>query len=154
MEFRRFAAASLLAAGLVFASPASAVLPPQAYLQARASASVHLQVQVSRVRTSPKDNTCRMEGRTLSVWRGPVKTGDAVRFTLPCRFASTPVMPGPTLWFDPSGLKPGQVLEGFFDSVEGGLSPARDQVFRVRAASAQPLCGTGDYACKDESAAP
>jgi hypothetical protein len=154
MEFRRFVAAGGLVVGLVGAWPASAVLPPQAYLQARASAGVHLQVQVSRVRTSPKDSTCRMEGRALAVWRGPVKTGAKVRFTLPCRFASTPVMPGPTLWFDPSGLKPGQVLEGFFESGEGGLRPARDQVFRVRAASAEPRCGTGDYACKDESAAP
>ena len=147
--------ALLLAAGLVgVPGTALAVLPPYVYLEARASAAVHLQVQVTRVRKVSRENACRMEGRALAVWKGPVKTGDAVRFVLPCRFASTPVMPGPTLWFDPSGLKPGQVLEGFFVSAEGGLRPAQDQVFRVRAASAQPRCGTGDYACRDESAAP
>ena len=147
--------ALLLAAGLVaLPGAALAVLPPYVYLEARASAAVHLQVQVTRVRKVSRENACRIEGRALAVWKGLVKTGDAVGFSLPCRFASTPVMPGPTLWFDPSGLKPGQVLEGFFESGEGGLRPARDQVFRVRAASTQPLCGTGDYACKDESAAP
>ena len=76
--------ALLVAAGLLaLPGVALAVLPPQVYLEARASAGVHLQVQVSRVRTSPKDSACRMEGRALAVWRGPVKTGDAVRFTLP-----------------------------------------------------------------------
>jgi hypothetical protein len=151
----RLRLARLFAAGLL-ALPGAALsaLPPYVYLEARASAGVHLQVQVTRVRKVSRENTCRIEGRALAVWRGSVKTGDAVRFSLPCRFASTPVMPGPTLWFDPSGLKPGLILEGFFDSVDGGLSPARDQVFQVRAASTQPRCGTGDYACKDESAAP
>jgi hypothetical protein len=147
--------ALLLAAGLVaLPGAALAVLPPYVYLEARASATVHLQVQVTRVRKVSRENACRIEGRALAVWKGPLKTGDALRFVLPCRFASTPVMPGPTLWFDPSDLKPGQVLEGFFESSEGGLRPAQDQVFRVRAASAQPLCGTGDYACRDESGAP
>jgi hypothetical protein len=151
----RLRLARLFAAGLLaLPGAALAALPPYVYLEARASAAVHLQVQVTRVRKVSRENACRMEGRALAVWKGPVKTGDAVRFVLPCRFASTPVMPGPTLWFDSSGLKPGQVLEGFFVSAEGGLSPAQDQVFRVRAASAQPLCGTGDYACRDESAAP
>lgn len=151
--------ASRLALGIVaglLALPgaALAVLPPYVYLEARASADVHLQVRVGRVVKSPRDNACRIEGRALSVWRGQVKAGDKVRFSLPCRFASTPVMPGPTLWFDPAGLKPGQVLEGFFEAGAGGLRPARDQVFRVQAASAEPRCGAVDYACREESPPP
>jgi hypothetical protein len=142
-----------LAAGLLaLPGAAVAVLPPYVYLEARASAGVHLQVQITRVRKVSRESACRIEGRALAVWKGPVKTGDVVGFSLPCRFASTPVMPGPTLWFDPSGLKPGQVLEGFFEFAEGGLRPARDQVFGVSAATSQPLCGTADYACRDPGA--
>lgn len=154
MGLRRIAAASGLAAGLAMAWPASAVLPPYVYLEARASADVHLQVQVSRVHKVTRENVCRVEGRALAVWRGSVKTGDKVSFNLPCRFASTPVMPGPTLWFDPSRLKSGLVLEGFFELAEGRLRPARDQVFGVSAATSQPLCETTDYACRDPGAAP
>lgn len=62
-------------------------------------------------------------------------------------------MPGPTLWFDPGALKTGQVLEGFFNARDRGLSPARDQVFIFRTASARPRCGMEDYACREESPA-
>lgn len=147
--------ASLVVAGLlVFPGAAYAVLPPFAYLEARASAEVHLQVQVTRVRLAPRDSACRIEGRALSVWRGSVRAGKTIRFSLPCRFASTPVMPGPVLWFDPVALKPGQVLEGFFDTWEGSLRPARDQVFIFGTASDAPRCGTTDYPCREGSPAP
>ena len=147
---------ALAVAGGFLAAPgaALAVLPPYVYLDARASADVHLQVQVSRVHKVTRENVCRVEGRALAVWRGSVKTGDKVSFNLPCRFASTPVMPGPTLWFDPSRLKSGLVLEGFFELAEGRLRPARDQVFGVSAATSQPLCETTDYACRDPGADP
>jgi len=147
---------ALAVAGGLLSAPgaALAVLPPYVYLEARASADVHLQVQVSRVHKVTRENVCRVEGKALAVWRGSVKTGDKVNFDLPCRFASTPVMPGPTLWFDPAGLKPGLVLEGFFDSSEGSLRPARDQVFGVSAATSQPLCEATDYACREPGAAP
>lgn len=151
---RRFLGIAVAAGLLALPGAALAVLPPYVYLEARASADTHLQVQVTRVRKASRDNACRIEGRALSVWKGSVKTGDKVLFSLPCRFGSTPVMPGPTLWFDPSVLKPGMVLEGFFESGDGNLRPARDQVFGVKAASAQPLCGTEDYGCRDPGAAP
>ena len=101
-----------------------------------------------------RDNACQIEGQALAVWRGSVKPGERVRFSLPCRFASTPVMPGPALWFDPGALKPGRVLEGFFNARHGSLSPARDQVFIFRTASPGPRCGMEDYACREESPAP
>lgn len=147
--------ASLVVAGLLVPPGAAhAVLPPFAYLEARASAEVHLQVRVTRVRLAPRDNACRIEGRALSVWRGSLKAGETIRFRLPCRFPSTPVMPGPVLWFDPGALRAGQVLEGFFDTGEAGLRPARDQVFIFGTASDTPRCGTTDYPCREESPAP
>lgn len=151
MSGRRLLLALSLA--VLFPCAAAAVLPPTAYLEARREAGVHLQVRVTRVTPAPADNACRIEGKVLSVWRGDVRPGRKVKFSLPCRFASTPVMPGPTLWSDPANLRPGLVLEGFFDAGEGGLRPARDQVFTFRAASAEPRCNDQDYACRDETPA-
>jgi hypothetical protein len=66
MGLRRIAAASGLAAGLAMAGPASAVLPPYVYLDARASADVHLQVQVSRVHKVTRENAASRAGRSPS----------------------------------------------------------------------------------------
>lgn len=143
-----------LSLALLVPGAALAVLPPTAYLEARREAGLHMQVKVTRVRPAPAENACRIEGKALSVWKGGVRPGEKVKFSLSCRFASTPVMPGPTLWSDPSRLKPGLVLEGFFDTGDGGLRPARDQVFAFRTPSAQPRCSDQDYACREETRAP
>ena len=85
MEFRLFAAAGGLAAGLVFACPASAALPPQAYLEARREAALHLQVKVQKVRLRPSAEACLIEGRVLRAFRGGARPGARIIFDAPCQ---------------------------------------------------------------------
>jgi hypothetical protein len=148
MEFRRFVAAGGLVVGLVGAWPASAVLPPQAYLQARREAALHLQVKVQKVRLRPSAEACLIEGRVLRAFRGDARPGARIIFDAPCRFPGAVPMPGPVLWFQPDDLKKGQVLEGFFDGTPTTPAIARSQLFVVASETDAPRCGTEDYACQ------
>ena len=148
MVIRRFAAAVGVAAGLVFAWPASAALPPQAYLEARREAALHLQVKVQKVRLRPSAGACLIEGRVLRAFRGDARPGARIVFDAPCRFPGAVPMPGPVLWFQPDDLQKGQVLEGFFNGTPTTPAIARSQLFVVASETDAPRCGTEDYACR------
>lgn len=145
----RFLAAALGLAGVLSAAgPAAAVLPPQAYLDARREAPLHLQMSVQKVKPRPADQACRVEGRVLRVFRGEARPGERIMVDAPCRFPDAAPMPGPVLWFQPGDIRKGQVLEGFFEGPAGRPAIARSQLFVVSGESAEPHCGLQDYACR------
>lgn len=142
-------AALALAAGLAAtASPSAAVLPRQAYLEARREAALHLQLRVLRVSLRPAGEACPLEGRVLRVYRGEARPESRITVDAPCRFPGVAPMPGPVLWFQPGDLRQGQVLEGFFGGPADRSVIARSQLFVVSGESAEPRCGLDDYACR------
>ena len=145
---RHLAAALGLAGGLCAAGPAFAVLPPQAYLDARREAPLHLQMSVQKVKLRPSAQACRVEGRVLRVFRGDARPGGRITVDAPCRFPDAAPMPGPVLWFQPGDIRKGQVLEGYFDGPAGSPAIARSQLFVVSGESTEPHCSAQDYACR------
>lgn len=145
----RLPAAALLGAGILSAAgPAAAVLPPQAYLDARGEAALHLQLKVRKVTPRPAEEACRVEGKVLKVFRGEARAGGRIVLDAPCRFPGAAPMPGPVLWFQPGDIRKGQVLEGFFNGPAEAPVIARSQLFVVSGESAEPHCGLKDYACR------
>lgn len=145
---RLLVAAFCVSGVLSVAASASAALPPQAYLQARREAGLHLQLRVLRVTPRPAEDVCRVEGRTLRVYRGAARPGARITVDAPCRFPGALPMPGPVLWFQPGDIRKGQVLEGFFEGPAERPAIARSQLFVVSGESAEPRCGLDDYACR------
>ena len=141
-------AAFLAVLVLAGAGPARAVLPPQAYLEARREAALHVQMRVARVTPRPADEACRVEGRIVMVFRGQAHPGARIVIDAPCRFPGSVPMPGPVLWFQPGDLRKGQVLEGFLEGSADRPAIARSQLFVVSGESAEPRCGLEDYACR------
>ena len=139
---------ALLALALGAAGLANAVLPPQAYLDARRGAALHLQLKVQRVTLRPADEACRVEGRIVKVFRGDAHSGTRIAIDAPCRFPGVAPMPGPVLWFQPGDLRKGQVLEGFLNGSADRPSIARSQLFVVSGESSGPRCGLDEYACR------
>lgn len=148
MRPARSAAFLLGALLLAAAGPASTALPPQAYLEARRTSALHLQLRIQKVKLRPANQACRVEGRVLRSFRGDTRPGDRIAFDAPCRFPDTAPMPGPVLWFQPGDLRKGQVLEGFLEGPPGNPTIARSQLFVVPGESADPRCGLDDYACR------
>lgn len=145
---RRLGPALGLALLLWAAGPAQAALPPQAYLEARREAALHLQLKVRKVTSRPAEQACQVEGRVLRVYRGEARPGARITIAAPCRFPGAAPMPGPVLWFQPGDLRKDQVLEGFFDGPADRPAIARSQLLVVSGESAEPRCGLDDYACR------
>lgn len=131
------------------------MLPPYVYEEARMTATDHIQVEVLQVarpaasQYAPRGDhgACRVDGRVAQVFRGRLRVGEQVVFTISCATREARVPVGGTLWTDMDALTGARVLEGFFNRADGGLVVARDQIHIVPAIRATPYCGPPKGEC-------
>lgn len=135
-----------LAAGLLAASGAQAALAPEYYLRARATAPLHLQVQLDKVEIG--EGTCTLTGRTVQSFREAAS--EQVIFTVDCLTPDVTPMPGPDVWFRPERFAPGAVIEGFFQPLagEGRIGAAMGQMSVVPGERERPWCAVDDFSCE------
>jgi|GEM_PF-3443865 len=105
-------------AALATAMPASALLPPQAYANARANAPNVIVIDVGSVEFAG-ESSCRVLGHVSSVERGTrYEVGASVELNVPCRghvALSGPPMPGPTLYQNSVALQASQHGRAYLD---------------------------------------
>ncbi|MBC6981315.1 hypothetical protein [Caulobacter sp. 17J80-11] len=133
-------------ATVMAATSAQASLAPEYYLKARATAPLHLQVQLTSVEIGK--GTCTLTGRTVQSFREP--TAEQVSFTVDCLTPDVTPMPGPDVWFRPERFVKGAVIEGFFQPLagDGRIAAAMGQMSVVPAARERPWCAVDDFTCE------
>jgi hypothetical protein len=124
---------------------ASAALPPEAQLRARAEARHHLLLRVDDVRVRP--GACRVSGAVEQVFRGGLKRGTPVTFDLACLTPGFRPPAGPSSWWSPKDVERARFVEGFFNGAPPALSPTHGQVLLAREAAGGPRCSDRALAC-------
>lgn len=148
--------ARLIAASAAFSvaltTAASAVMPPEAYLDARAGSPNHVQIRITGV--SPPVGgmgDCQVHGVVVQVFRGTLLKGEPIVFDVSCyRYGEVPA--GGTLWTDYDALQGARYLEAFMSS---GPNPAiqRDQVEIILNPREVAYCATDSLSCESSSMA-
>ncbi|MGU3495512.1 hypothetical protein ACLBXM_15845 [Xanthobacteraceae bacterium A53D] len=108
--------ATLILAGT--AGSALALLPPQFYEQARASAPNVVVVKVASVR-APADprGTCAVKSKVLKVERGTLyKAGQTVTIGVPCVNPGAPPLVGGTIYAEPAALRAAGFGRAYLDA--------------------------------------
>ena len=124
-----------LAAALA-ASPASALLPPQAYANARANAPNVIVIDVASVEFASA-TSCIVRGSVGAVERGDkYEAGGSVELTVPCRgHVATPVMTGAVIFQNSQTLQASARGRAYLDDA-GALALYQYEI--LPAAAAQP----------------
>lgn len=151
---RRLAFRSGLLALAVLGLPGrgSAVLPPDVYIEARASADHHVQVAVQQVR--PPETTpglCRLKARVVTVFRSRdrhLEVGTPVAFALDCLTDGDTPPTGGTLWALVQSIQDARFIEVYLDGEAGALQVARWQYGIIDGPSAAPQCPEGTLNCR------
>lgn len=127
-----YTAALVVAAVLMSASTAFAVLPPEAYAEARDSAQYHVRVQVTNVSVPSKTpGDCTVTGSVDSILRkadDDLAEGAELTLEVSCRHPGDEVPDGGTLWTKIGALKAAAVIEAYINKSGDGYRIARDQV--------------------------
>ena len=139
---------SISVASLWFSTAALSVMPPQAYLSARASASTHVQIKINSVsRALSKDNiaNCQVSGIIVKRFRGKLKPRMPITVSVACDPTPTATTGG-TLFIRQEALQRGEFAEVFLT----GESPPKvffDQFHIIYAPSNSPRCRTTEWEC-------
>jgi hypothetical protein len=122
------------------------MMAPYFYEQARANASIHVQIWRSRVESSPRNiGSIRINGRVVRIFRNRgrvLRWGQKVSFMTPVinpMEASTPE-PGGDIRHAWERIGPARYLEAFLESQEGEILLVRSQVAPIRRPTLHPVC--------------
>ena len=117
---------------LMFASTASAVLPPQVYEEARDSAQYHALIRVTTVMVpSRTPGECTIRGTVTELLRktnDALKVGETLALDIACRHPNDEIPDGGTLWTKIGALKRATVIEAYLNREGDGYRIPRDQV--------------------------
>jgi hypothetical protein len=123
------------------------MMAPHVYEQARANASIHVQIWRSCIDSSPRNtDSLRINGRVIRIFRNRGRVlhwGQKVSFTIPIINpieASTPMLSGDIhhAW---ERIGPARYLEAFLESWKGEIHLVRSQVAPIRRPTLHPVCG-------------
>lgn len=128
---------------------APAALAPEYYQQAREQGPHHLQLQVTQVTLlrGQVQGNCNVEATVLRDFRGTLKKGSRLRFTLNCTAPGVRPMPGPNAWHDYQALKASRFMEGFFRGAGTDIAPAFGQLAQVASEREWPWCEAESGRC-------
>jgi len=129
------------------AGTAEAVLAPEYYEEARRSAANHVQIAVDGVEAPGGGmGACPVTGSIVRVFRGPMRVGERVAFTVSCYdYGSIP--DGATLWTDYDALNQAKYLEAFM-SADAPPRVVLDQVEIILAPRDQAYCDSNSLYCE------
>ena len=125
---------------------ALALMPPQAYTEARQTANHHVQIEVIASEVPQiTPGRCSVFGRVITVFRSQdavLHTGSLISFAVDClRAQDEPTMPGPILWGDADELGRAKFIEAYLDGNEPpSMKVARWQYAIIPAPSVEPVC--------------
>jgi hypothetical protein len=129
---RRKTALLVIAACLLSASSAFAVLPPEAYEEARTSAQYHALIRVTSVVVPAKTpGECAVSGTVDELLRkanDDLAAGATLTLDVACRHTSDEIPDGGTLWTNIGALKRATVIEAFLNRDGDSYRIPRDQV--------------------------
>ena len=131
--------------------PASAVMPPEAYLEARAAADHHVQVAIDRVRTPEvTPGQCHIKARVVTVFRSrgqDLAVGTPVTFAVDCLTEADVPPAGGTLWGRVEALRAARYMEVYLDGGLGALDVARWQYAIIDGPTPVPACPEESLSC-------
>ncbi len=139
---------SISAASLWVSTSALAVMPPQAYLSARASAPTHVQIKINSVsHPLSKDNlaNCQVSGIIVKRFRGKLKPRTPITVSVACDSTPTATTGG-ALFIRQETLQRGEFAEIFLTD-ESPPKVVLDQFHIVPAPSNSPRCRTTKWKC-------
>lgn len=115
---------AVLCLALALAAPARAYMPPQAYINMRAAAELHVQVQVGSVAAAAEAfGDCPVTGTVVRIFRDAAKVlkpEQPITFGVPCQVRrDAPVQVGGTAWHDFDRLREAKVIEVFLNRRDG-----------------------------------
>jgi len=118
---------------LALAPNAAALLPPQAYAEARANAANVVVIDVDGVEFV-SDSLCAVSGRVAQVERGEkYEAGAEVRIDTPCRgHVAVMPMPGPVIYQDSAALQASTRGRAYLDA-EGRLARWKYEIIAIAA---------------------
>jgi len=137
----------LILAAIFYSGMAFAVLPPQAYLSARAEAPRHVQISIASV-SPPQANemACAVRGEVVRRFRGNLKVGRKLALQVDCRRPEGGFA-GPQLFIDETALRTARYAEVFL-SADASPAVVRWQFHIIDAPSKKPRCGAKEWACR------
>lgn len=129
-------------------SLALAVLPPDAYREARRTAAHHLQVRVDSVSLPARTpGQCRVEGTVVQIFRdrpAALKPDQRVSFGIACSRPGDEVPDGPVLWTRVTTVQNAKYFEIFANPApDSTLRVARSQSSALQASTPTPTMDTG-----------
>ena len=139
---------SISVASLWFSTAALSVMPPQAYLSARASAPTHVQIKINSVsRPLSRDNlgNCRVSGIIVKSFRGKLKPRMPITVSVACDPTPTATTGG-TLFIRQEALQRGEFAEIFLTD-ESPPKVFFDQFHIISAPSNSARCRTTQWEC-------
>ena len=141
----RFATGFLLAAALVLATAALAVMPPEAYRQARQSAGHHVQIRVTDI-SAPfwTPGQCDVEGTVVRIFKSAkdlLSLDSPVAFSVDCLRPGDEPGVGPVLWKSVKGLRAARFMEVYLNGADPGrLAVAGWQLRILDEPTQSPTC--------------
>lgn len=132
----------VLVAGIsLLAAAAWAVLPPEAYEEARRNATWHVQVAIDKVDVPAKTpGTCEVHGKVVRIFRdktGKLKKGATWTLGVSCRKPGDDIPDGPVKWKSVAAVKGAKVIEAF-------ANPTKNEVPRIARWQSQLLKAATD----------
>lgn len=137
-------AVSAVAGALACAVAASAVLPPQAYIDARHAAVHHLQARIDGVEgpgSGVDHGACLVDVEVLAVFRGGHQPGDRLTLAIDCAKPGANLPAGPVLWTSLQAIQQAGYVEAYLDA-DGSV--AGWQTVLLSAPSDEPECKDDD----------
>lgn len=137
----RFRMKRMLACALALAPVTEgwAMMPPEEYRKARASAQFHVQLSVSKVtRPARFPGPCSVEGKVVTVFRGALAAGMPMRLDVSCKRDADRAPPGGEFWTRWEELERARFLEAYVNRGGEGYAIAAWQSAIIGAPGAKP----------------
>ncbi len=127
-------------------APASALMPPQSYLMARAEAPRHVQIKIIKV-AGPVNGVmgCMVHGRVIRTFRGDLKWGRRLKLKVDCNPPGGGFT-GPQIYNAEASLRAAKYAEVFL-TADDPPEVMLWQFHIIKQASKRPRCNPQEWNC-------